>query len=205
MLEIFVSWGDSVAVFPLRVRSHRNWPFWPDWQLAHFCKVQRQSEGSSIAVQASFDMGNCSTRSKNYGSTTVELKNADIADVYASTLHDGPILGAAYAASRSKILTCSDDQRIAISDIKSLCSASIYNPVYLVGHKKAVNKVISCGDQVWSTSRDLTVKLVRNKLYALSGHLIYTYLIKSDLNLLCSYSGTSTRGNAHWTFEKLTS
>lgn len=106
-------------------------------------------------------MGNCSTRSKNYDSTTVELKNADNADVYGSILHGGPILSACYASSRSKLLTCSDDQRIAVSDLNTLRNSSNYTPTYLVGHKKAVNKVISCGDKVWSTSRDLTVKLVK--------------------------------------------
>ena len=105
-------------------------------------------------------MGNCNARSKTYGSTSNSLPGLESSDVFDTIVHEGPILGLTYSPDGKNIISCSDDQRIAITDIESLKSSSGSSSTYLVGHSKAVNRVICSGEKVYSCSRDLSVKTV---------------------------------------------
>jgi hypothetical protein len=76
-------------------------------------------------------------------------------------LHEGSIL---HVDTHNQWLgTCSDDQTIAISDINSIINWKKYSPVLIKDHQKAVNKVVFSSENnnlnLWSASRDLTIKL----------------------------------------------
>ncbi len=113
-------------------------------------------------------MGNCNARSKTYGSAENNLSEPESTDAFNTIVHEGPILGLTYSPDGKKIISCSDDQRIAITNIESLKSSSGSASSYLVGHSKAVNRVIYTGEKVYSSSRDLSVKMVHLQQYILA-------------------------------------
>jgi hypothetical protein len=78
-------------------------------------------------------------------------------------LHEGSVL---YLDSYNQwIGSCSDDQSIALSDINSIMNSHTYSPVVIKEHQKAVNRLIFHTENnelnMWSASRDLSIKLVR--------------------------------------------
>ena len=107
-------------------------------------------------------MGNCSVqRANNYGSgltNTGEVVQSE--RDCGVTIHEGSILGLAYATP-NKLLTCSDDKRIAVVDTIQLLTNKSYTPNYLLGHTKAVNRIITTESNAWSASRDLSLRMVR--------------------------------------------
>lgn len=156
-------------------------------------------------------MGNCNARSKTYGSTANNLPGLESSDVFDTIVHEGPILGLTYSPDGKKIISCSDDQRIAITDIESLKNPAGSSSSYLVGHSKAVNRVICNGEKVYSCSRDLSVKTVglhnNTVTYTPNCTLILFQLTFAPYfrqnHLLCFYSGTSQPNVAPWTSQTL--
>lgn len=65
-------------------------------------------------------------------------------------LHTGSILG--LGSTFDKTISCSDDKRICLMDWVGS------QPLYCIGHEKAVNRVISLNGFVWSVSRDLSLR-----------------------------------------------
>ena len=132
-------------------------------------------------------MGNCNARSKTYGSAENNLSGLESTDAFNTIVHEGPILGLTYSPDGEKIISCSDDQRIAITNTESLKSSSGSASSYLVGHNKAVNRVICSGDKVYSCSRDLSVKMVRRTFaaeYSCLYHQLQFHVILSNISLL---------------------
>lgn len=106
-------------------------------------------------------MGNCSVSNKaaQYnsgpgapGSVVGSIENGCM-------VHDGPVLGLCYADTKT-LLSCGDDRRIAVTNLTDLIGSPSYVPRYLVGHSKAVNRVQCYDSQIWSTSRDLSIRMV---------------------------------------------
>lgn len=78
--------------------------------------------------------------------------------VSANPLHDGSILCHCELDDNTRIITCSDDKRLSVIDKRSLTADVNYRPKYLVGHSKAVNRLVQIGNTIWSASRDLSLK-----------------------------------------------
>lgn len=111
-------------------------------------------------------MGNCSTskRSQSYGSPASlgfgTGNSTEPSKSVHSVIHEGPILGLCYGGP-SQLITCGDDKRIAILDLKDMLVKEEFVPRYLAGHTKAVNRVMSVQQDLWSCSRDLSIRKVR--------------------------------------------
>lgn len=88
------------------------------------------------------------------------LSGVESPDVFDTIVHEGPILGLSYSPDGKEIISCSDDQRIATTNIEALKSYREGSVNYFVGHSKAVNRVVCSEDRLYSCSRDLSVKLV---------------------------------------------
>ena len=111
-------------------------------------------------------MGNCSAqgKTKTYGSEGVSRKSADaLVNDSNITIHQGSILGLCYA-TENRLLTCSDDKNIAIVGLDNILDDN-YVPKFLIGHSKAVNRVISSNSWAWSASRDLSLKFVSSAIH----------------------------------------
>lgn len=75
----------------------------------------------------------------------------------ANALHTGSILNLLTLQTTNRIVTCSDDGTIAVSDAGHVFKAN-YEPVRLRSHTKAVNRITAVDNDIWSVSRDLCVK-----------------------------------------------
>lgn len=106
-------------------------------------------------------MGNCSVSNKaaQYNSSSGAPGSIGGSIDNACMVHDGPVLGLCYADANT-LVSCGDDRRIAILDLHNLINSKAYAPKYLVGHSKAVNRVQCYDSQIWSTSRDLSIRMV---------------------------------------------
>lgn len=124
-------------------------------------------------------MGNCNARSKSYGSTVNSLSGLESPDMFDTIVHEGPILGLSYSPDGKTIISCSDDQRIATTNVEALRSLHEGSVNYFVGHSKAVNRVVCSGDRLYSCSRDLSVKLVSLPLVSIpSENFMHSLLLQ---------------------------
>lgn len=94
-------------------------------------------------------MGTCSAKENNnrYAFDTELMESSNI----NYTLHDGSI--ANISSYSNKLITCSDDKRIALFDWDLSDK-----PFYINGHTKTVNRVCGTNNFIWSTSRDLSIR-----------------------------------------------
>jgi hypothetical protein len=115
-------------------------------------------------------MGNCNAKSVNYGASS-HAKEFDHT-VEGIPIHNGYVLGASYI-SEDKLLTSGEDNKVSILALDKLKADTLYNPRVLLGHSKAVNRVLydEAMGVVWSGSRDLSVKMVISVLFYLSSKL----------------------------------
>ena len=106
-------------------------------------------------------MGNsCNSKSSEYEKKSNDDIILQSQQQYISTIHDGAILNTSCSYNENNnnfyIGTCSDDKRIAILKKDE---TNIYKlDYYLVGHEKAVNKIVMNNNILWSGSRDLTLR-----------------------------------------------
>jgi len=107
-------------------------------------------------------MGNsfCSTK-RNYKTNNNDEISLQSQQQYITTIHDGAILNTSctYNEINNSIYigTCSDDKRIAI--LKKDNETNKYKlDYYLLGHEKAVNKIVMNNNILWSGSRDLSLR-----------------------------------------------
>jgi hypothetical protein len=102
-------------------------------------------------------MGNSCNHS-NYSEKEASKTNIDLSVKVGNALHNGSILGVASIDS-SRLVTCSDDCTLAISDISQISNQQ-FQPLHCRGHEKAVNRVAFVNGSIWSASRDLSLRQV---------------------------------------------
>lgn len=101
-------------------------------------------------------MGNCSNRPR--------LPYAEKGDIPVTftrdAIHAGPILDI-QSLCTDHVITASDDKRIALISYHQLLKEEVFQPIYFMGHKKAVTRVCAPTERkVVSASRDLSLKQV---------------------------------------------
>ncbi len=102
-------------------------------------------------TSSSSKMGNC--KNSTYAAAVDQLQHISMIPI-----HSGSVLSI-IAQSSYEVITSSDDNTIARSEIGNMFSSD-YQPLYFSGHTKAVNRLAFSDGDIWSVSRDLTVRQV---------------------------------------------
>ena len=105
-------------------------------------------------------MGNCQQKLKYNADNNLNSKHEE--DTASPFIHEGAILNLSKfidSNRKLKIITCSEDKKLAIID-RYLPRSDPLSVIYGIGHTKAVNRVVGTSNNIWSVSRDLTMKQV---------------------------------------------